>query len=516
MSTGTGLNAGCDPPVGADPYQIQPGTYQWIVINHGAYTFAPGLYNITGHAPVLDCSGANGSLGIEICAAGGYTAQFNLASNANTPCPAPFTTSCPVNFGMGAGDVDVCPDAVAAHCQNMQAGVFIQHADVAPTGQLKNANPSQNLANCSFGFVSGGGDETDVSGNGVSFVFQDGAGGFVSTRNVSHIHLTAPQPGVMQQLSGLPILFWALGTNQQVIHLDGGQSPYTGLPQQDGDGFPSNGFDGVIYTPSFLGPSGGHVEIDARVGLHNYPVVRGQIFDRDLLVFGDDSGVVVDFTDGWGAGNVTVVQNSVNPYEPEEFNGGSLTYDAVNNQYVFDVHYYDELPMNAWQVKVDINGGSPIFVSYGLWGTGGTLPPPLLAGFLTSAGSPSVQNWPGSPGWAYSQPGGSNTLQVTITDPAYPPNTSFTIQADPDPALVPVEDANESWAWGTQAPQKPLLVFNSYTEIIFRTQANLRGNPKFDMFLFDGDSTCVGSGLGGDIAHVVAQNGSAAEVRLEN
>src|SRR5438874_2493062 len=42
-----------------EPYLIQPGFYNYIVINHGTYEFDPGLYDITGVAPVNTQSGGS-------------------------------------------------------------------------------------------------------------------------------------------------------------------------------------------------------------------------------------------------------------------------------------------------------------------------------------------------------------------------------------------------------------------------------------------------------------------------
>ncbi len=46
----SGLSTSTCAPPSTEPYTIMPGIYQWIAINHGAYTFEPGIYDITGKA----------------------------------------------------------------------------------------------------------------------------------------------------------------------------------------------------------------------------------------------------------------------------------------------------------------------------------------------------------------------------------------------------------------------------------------------------------------------------------
>ena len=70
-----------------EPYLITPGIYGYIVINHGTYEFDPGLYDITGKAPVNTNSGgayiANG-----IDHSGETAADFDLCTGGTpTSCP---------------------------------------------------------------------------------------------------------------------------------------------------------------------------------------------------------------------------------------------------------------------------------------------------------------------------------------------------------------------------------------------------------------------------------------------
>jgi hypothetical protein len=91
-------------------------------------------------------------------------------------------------------------------------------------------------------------------------------------------------------------------------------------------------------------------------------------------------------------------------------------------------------------------------------------------------------------------------------------NTYFIIQPD-SLAQAPQVDPANSWGWGAAWPAFGRSFFNSYTDVTFVTPANLQGNPRFDMYLWDGDYSC--NGVQGDYVHVFASQGTASIVTLE-
>ncbi|HYR17403.1 MAG TPA: pilus assembly protein TadG-related protein, partial [Mycobacterium sp.] len=131
----------------AEPYTILPGRYSYIVINHGKYDFEAGVYDITGTVPP------------------------SLISHGRET----------------AADFDLC----GASCPNLTAGIWIGHgnnpytAGTTGTGSACTGNSVQ----------GGGGDNTIVTGSGVSFRFEPASAGFVSTHEVSSINLSAPGLG---------------------------------------------------------------------------------------------------------------------------------------------------------------------------------------------------------------------------------------------------------------------------------------------------------------------------------
>src|SRR4029077_8150212 len=116
----------------------KPGIYRYIVINHGTYEFDPGLYDITGLAPVNTAASA------------GYTAN-GIDHSRET-----------------ATDFDLCTGGQPNSCPGLTAGIWIGHrggavgADVPP--------PSGTcVGSVGGGSSGGGGDATVVSASGAVF-----------------------------------------------------------------------------------------------------------------------------------------------------------------------------------------------------------------------------------------------------------------------------------------------------------------------------------------------------------
>src|SRR5207244_4519949 len=91
--------------IAQEPYLIRPGFYNSIVINHGTYEFDPGLYDITGTAPVNTLSG------------GAYFANGIDHSKE------------------GAADFDLCTGGLPTSCPTLSAGVWIGHGGGGVNGR---------------------------------------------------------------------------------------------------------------------------------------------------------------------------------------------------------------------------------------------------------------------------------------------------------------------------------------------------------------------------------------------
>jgi hypothetical protein len=363
---------GCQ-PASSEAYTIMPGKYSYIVINHGKYEFAGGLFEITGSAPagVIDHS-LEGVADWDLC----------------NPLPGCTTT----------------------------AGIWITHG--SGTG-----NPgSSGFGACgSSSSQAGGGDLTQVLGVGVTFRFDAGAGGFVSSRLVSSIVLIAPGFGANPAVNDIPLLFDL--ENSNFIHLDATPAAL---------GFNPNRFQGIIYQANpLLNPSitGGGVEIDAGAAVAGggTPLVLGQVIAYSLTTFGLP-GIAIDFTKGLSGGSMPVF-NTGGLYEPSQLTGVSLlpvAGDPTKERVVLT--YFDEFDLNAFDVYVKVNGGPAIYFSKGLW---------------ISSSSPPPSNNPGNANPSYPTAAQAGTYgYTTVTGPK--PDWKYT---EPDGTTYEVAG---DWAWGHQ------------------------------------------------------------------
>ena len=418
-----------------EPYLIGHGIYDYIVINHGNYEFDSGLYNITGKAPVNTLTGA------------GYTANGIDHSNEN------------------ASDFDLCTGGQPNSCPNLTAGVWIGHGR-GSFAAYQGPTPGS-CTNGVAGSGGGGGDATVISGSGVVFRLGPGSGGFVSTNEVSGLTLAGAGVGAVADVAGSPLLFDM--ENSSFIHLDSGQG---------GAGVPPNTTSGIIYqTPNAIG---GGVEFDpSMAGFdasgNELAAVQGQILAYSVTIFGQ-SGGVMDFTHGYGGGSVPGIGTSGRD-ETSIIGNPTLAAGAPGFS-VLTVPYQDEYEMDAYDVYVKINNGSPQFFSQGIWnsppGPGTPLPPPnnnpgdANPAYPSGAfpGNYSIVSMSGiNADWVYTIPGGSG---ATI-------------------------EAKGQWTWGHQ--NDPRITGNrngnnsgNYTAQLVYTFPNPAGNYlSVTVFFIDGD-----------------------------
>jgi hypothetical protein len=214
-----------------------PGQYSYIVINFGSYAFQPGLFQVTGNGPVniLPLSALVEPNGID-------HSQEKGGGNANVD-----------------KDWDLCNTGTVTGC-SQTAGVWIGHG-----------NAVWNL---------GSGALTDISGTGVSFHFDSGSGGFVSTAEVNSISLSGPSLGALSSIGGLPTLFDIENALTGVAHLDG----------------KSRLFSGLVYQARSASGGGGGVEIEPIKGS---PTLIGQVLAYRLALFGGSAGTAIDFSGYW-------------------------------------------------------------------------------------------------------------------------------------------------------------------------------------------------------------------------
>ena len=356
----------CAPPP-ASPYEIEPGVYTYIVINHGTYEFDQGLYDITGLAPVNTQSG------------GSYWAN-GIDHSRET----------------AANDFDLCTGGTPTSCPSLTAGVWIGHGG-GGFGPFIGPVPGS----CTGGLAGsdgGGGDATVVTGSNVVFRLEGGSGGFVSTGEVSGIALAGAGVGSLAEVGGSPLLIDE--ENNSFIHLDGGSpSTVSGIIYQT----PNATAGGFEYNPSMS--SGGS----------NPAPINGQVLAYSFTTFGG-TGNAFDFSNGYGTGAIPSIPTS-GKNETSIISSVSLVATpGVPGFSTFTVNYTDEWAMDAYDVYVKINNGNPQFFSQGIWTTspnpGDPLPPPNNNPGDAFPAYPSSSN-PGSytlnspTDWVYTIPGGS-------------------------------------------------------------------------------------------------------------
>jgi putative Flp pilus-assembly TadE/G-like protein len=351
-----------------EQYLIEPGFYDYIVINHGTYEFDPGLYDIAGLAPVNTLSG------------GSYLADGIDHSRENT------------------SDFDLCTGGLPTSCPTLTAGVWIGHGS-GGFGAYQTPT-SGNCVGGSSGSSGGGGDATVISGSGVVFRLEPGSGGFVTTNEIKGVALSGAGVGSLAAVGGAPLLIDE--ENSSFIHLDA-----------NGSGTPPNSISGLIYqTPS---ATAGGFEYDQSMssGGGSGPSLAGQVMAYSFTTFGGN-GNPMDFTNGYGTGSVPGIGTSG---KNETSIVGSVSLKAGAPGYsVLTVNYTDEWMMDGYDAYVKINNGSPQFFSEGIWSTtpnpGDPLPPPNnnpsdQYPAYPSAGNPGAYSIATGTDWTYTIPNGN-------------------------------------------------------------------------------------------------------------
>jgi Flp pilus assembly protein TadG len=350
-STHPALDSSCIPPV-SDQYTILPGVYQYIVINHGQYTFERGLYDITGVAPVTSKTSGIAADGIDHSNESKAT-DFDLCTvNAITNPPA---------------------------CPTLTAGVWIGNGRLgftaASAGNSSQCAPGQPQS----GTQGGGGGPTIVDGSGVSFRLRSTSGGFVSTGEVQTINIAGPGPGSLAAINGAPTLI-DMESPTATIHLDAVGSSVIGSATV------TSGFAGLVYQTQTAAAGG--VELDPSLsGTSTNPALTGQIVAYSLTLFGGNGALTppaVDFSQGYGTGSSVIVPTARNeptiigsnvpahqpPYTLVDNGDGTETYTEF---------YGDEFALDGYDTYFKVNGGNPIFFSKGIWApqpnAGDPLPP---------------------------------------------------------------------------------------------------------------------------------------------
>jgi len=419
----------------AEPYVIEPGRYQYIVINHGTYEFESGFYDLTGTAPVNTLSAA------------GYRANGIDHSREDAS---------------GTKDWDLCGAKTPTGCPTLSASIWIGHGG----GYFGPYSSGTAPGSCSGGggIGGGGGDQTIVSGSSVSFRFESTAGGFVSTNEVQGISLSAPGIGSSAEVGGTPILFDL--ENSSFIHLDG----------QGSDKYVSQ-FSGLIYqTPA---ATGGGVEIEPGMASgKNSPALRGQVFAYSLTVFGT-TGTAIDFTDGYGGVSQPPITTSGRA-ELSLVSSTSLTpaVDAsgtvIPGQETLTINYTDEWALDAYDLYLRINNGQAVFFSQGVWNP----TPPIGASLPPAVNNPGDSNpaYPGSPPAGY----------TAAADPITGQNTDWTYTIGSG-ATASKFEVSGNWTWGHEAAISGARGGNNRAIIKYTFPIPTGTSTNITIFLTDGD-----------------------------
>ncbi len=395
VTAGNVLPAACTPPTDV-PFTIMPGKYDYIVINHGSYEFESGIYDILGSAPV------------------------------NTSAVGPANG---IDHGQErSNDWDLCTGAAGnpTACPSLTAGVWIGYGQLPATAPFTSSTTGSCDGTGPSPLQGGGGDKTDITGTGVVFKFEPGAGGFVSTFEVDFIALTSPAAGAMRQTAGVPILFDL--ENNGFIHLDASGGNLQNFFSQ---------YKGIIYqTPS---AKAGGVEVDPHLGHGNVAAISGQVYAYSFASFGTSGGDgILNFAEGEGAATSPIVTTS-GDNEQEILTSASLVDPGIPGWERVVVDYSDEWKLDAYDVYVKINNNAPIFFSAGIWN-----PAPSGGAPLPPANNNPGDMHPASPA-SIQDPANNYTKALTLKPdwkitygPAFPygPGDSSTFEISGD------------WVWG--------------------------------------------------------------------
>jgi Flp pilus assembly protein TadG len=438
----------CKPP-SSEPYSILPGKYNAIVINHGSYEFASGLFYIYGTAPVNTNAGS--------CTGTGYTA------NGIDHCRE------------GASDFDLCTanngNGSPTSCPNLTAGVWIGHGGGGFTAAT--TGTSATCTGGTAGTDGGGGDNTVVTGSGVSFYFAANsnttANAFVSTNEVSEIDLNSPGIGALSAVNDMPMLID--NENSGFVHLDA--APISGGTTG------VNGFAGIVYQNPLA--SAGGVEIDPSLAGGTVGALQGQVLAYSLTFFGGGTGIGVDFSNGYGASSAPNIGTSGrNESTVISTPSPSLTGAATGFE-TFTLHYADEWALDAYDVYIKVDGGSPVFFSQGIWDSApapnSTLPPPSN---VPGDASPANPDYAAAQNGAVSGGNGAYTTKLDPTTGIYD-DWTFTY------ADHSTMEVSGQWIWGHQKDLPGAVSGNNNATIKYTFPVPFGTTVAIQIFMTDGD-----------------------------
>jgi Flp pilus assembly protein TadG len=448
----------CAPPA-SDPYVVQPGKYHSIVINHGTYEFASGLFDITGTAPVMSYA----------CNASNYWADgIDHCNETNS-------------------DQDLCNNtSTTPACPSLTAGVWIGHgkgnkgAYVAPS--------SGTCSGGSAGTGGGGGDQTVISGAGVAFRLESTSGGFVSTNETQVIGLSAPGVGAMDAVGDIPLLIDE--ENNAYIHLDAGSSPPSGTFSQ---------FSGIVYQKTTA--TAGGVEMAADLSHNNGGALLGQVLAYSFTSWG--TGTAVDFSQGFGstAPKITTSGNAENSVITTPAPSVTAAVDHSGNPLAgyetFTVNYTDEWALDGYDTYIRVNGASPVFFSQNEWGpqpaTGAALPPQGPSANLNPndyAGPPTMAAWPVYPsgsGSTVTYGNGASSVGYTAYSDSKTGKNDDWVETIGSGATPSYFETSGSWTWGHQHDISGAQsgTYNATIKYTFPTPTGT--SVALTVFLTDGD-----------------------------
>jgi Flp pilus assembly protein TadG len=441
-----GLNGACDPGP-SEPYNILPGNYDYIVINHGQYTFEPGLYDIWHTAP-------HNSVG-----AGG---QANGIDHS----------------GETSNDWDLCSGIALGAC-TAKAGVWVGGNGNTWAGPLGTTN--YGACGISSTQLGGGGSATSVTGHGVTFRFESTSAGFVSTQEVTYIALTSPGLGQSNEVGGAPLLFDM--ENDHFIHIDANTT------RANSSSATLNQFSGIIYQ--YSGAKAGGVEVDAgfptrhdgEEGGTANNTVQGQIIAYSLTTFG--SFGAFDFSNGTGGATTPSVTTSGNQ-ENQILTGSKLVPGPTPTTESLVITYADEWALDAYDAYVTINNGPRVFFSAGIWN-----PQPA-----SNLALPPAVNTPGDSADAYpnplTQPGAVNYNTALSPDANGDPNWIITFAPTNNWTGAPKDNSTfqieGDWAWGHERNILTAVRGNNVATLTYTFPVPSSGTTvSIGMFMTDGD-----------------------------
>ena len=454
------LPASCLPDP-SEPFTIQPGKYDYIVINHGQYDFEGGLYWITGTAPqntnTNPCSGHN-PCGLTDTGANGidHSNEKTGANNDWDLCSSPQN-----NFASYPSGCNTASPPTA--------GVWIGHGSSKAFASISATGTTCSNGTVASGHSGGGGDNTTITGGAVSFYFDTGSSGLVVTSQPQSVTLSAPSEGTLTDVGGTPMLINM--QNSGWSHLGGAKSAFSGL----------------VYQTSSA--TAGGVDIDGGAGSSTTQkaTLVGQVVAYSLAIFGAHSGTAIDFHSWYNQGASSGGSVTGHNQENSLIASTTLAAGATPGTETFTINYSDEWMMDMWDTFVKINSLSDDFFSSPLWVA------PYNSGTITSQ--------PPQNGWT---PSDANPRYVTSSQAsAHGCSTSSCYYVPPAAVYTAGAGTNEyswsnstpsstwdvsgDWAWGNQS-NITSASGGSYTATISYTIPIPSGKSvNIEVFTIDGD-----------------------------